>query len=63
MQTYFDDMDEKSIIKNMLKDKKRNNSKINFILPERIGRAIITDEISQNTVEDILMKWVRKKLW
>ena len=63
MPTYFDDMNEKSIMKSMLKDKKRNDSKINFILPERIGSAIITDKLSQNTVEDILIKWVGKKLW
>lgn len=38
----------------MLRDKKKVQGSLKFILPDRIGHAIITAEINQNIIDSVV---------
>ena len=47
----------KEMITAMTHDKKVSQGKIKFVLPEKLGKVIITDEVKPSLVEEVLRDW------
>jgi|PlaIllAssembly_1097288.scaffolds.fasta_scaffold125477_1 3-dehydroquinate synthase len=61
LRTELPQLDINIIMHAMQHDKKIKSGKIRFILPKSIGQVFITDEVSPNIVEKVLMemKWAK----
>ncbi len=57
LPTHIPALNPGELIEAMKHDKKIVQGKIKFVLPKRIGEAIITDEVSVSLVEQVLGEW------
>lgn len=59
----IDNISIKDIMEYIKKDKKNTSNNVKFVLPDKIGHAIITTEIKQNIIADAIEEVIRRKLW
>ena len=52
----LNDLDIKTIMETIKRDKKAKNGKINFVLLEEIGKPIIVDSINESIIQSSLEK-------
>jgi len=56
LPTEVENLPANKIIKALSIDKKVRSGKIQFVLPEKIGKVVIRDNVSLNSVKAILME-------
>jgi 3-dehydroquinate synthase len=47
-------LEAEDILEKLKKDKKVRDSKVRFVLPEKIGRVVIRDDVSRAVIQDVL---------
>jgi 3-dehydroquinate synthase len=57
LPTELPPLEQKKLIQAMGHDKKIQHGKVRFILPRTIGEVLVTDEVSQSLVEQVLSHW------
>lgn len=50
-------LDVEAIVDAIQLDKKAARGKVNFVLPRRIGEVVVTDDVPQSVVRDVLARW------